>query len=423
MNVKNINWNYTKVISFSWIGWLFDFYNLILYSFLMLYIPDEINLTDHQLALIYSASLSVTALGGIILGYLSDIFGRKTMIVASIMIFSLGVVLCSFAQSFTALILFQLITGFGIGGEWAAGHTLVNETIPKKYRGSASAFIQTGAPLGAALAAVVGSFLTPIIGWRWSYGGSGAVSLFFAILMIFFLPESPKFLIFKAEAADEMKIVEDDEKERSIPRGAAYIRMTLNHQFKDLKKVKLSLLLGIILSFFALMAYWVIFSWAPKYLKSILDDASWVGKITLLAQLGAFIGYLSFGFIADITEKPKITFFSYTVILATGATVFAFAGTNKGMLILSFIIIGLGTGIFSGFGPLFAKIFPQKVRATGTSVSFNTGRLGTFFAPLIVTLMLNSKFGFSGAIILGGIFALIAGLWIFLIPSVDTLEE
>lgn len=56
-------------------------------------------------------------------------------------------------------------------------------------------------------------------------------------------------------------------------------------------------------------------------------------------------------------------------------------------------------------------------------MSFNTGRLGTFFAPLIVTLMLNSKFGFSGAIILGGIFALIAGLWIFLIPSVDTLEE
>lgn len=421
--MKSENWTYFRVVGFSWIGWLFDFYNLILYSFLMLYIPSEISMTDKQLALIYSFSLSVTALGGIILGYLSDVLGRKTMIVTSVIIFSIGVILSSFAQSFIVLLLFQVLTGFGIGGEWAAGHTLVNETLPKHYRGRASAFIQTGAPLGAALASVIGSFLTPLIGWRWTYRGSGLISLAFAIVMIFLLPESPKFLIFKAESKDVKLIKEDNELERRIPRGAAYIRMALNHQFEGIGKVIKPLILCIMLSFFSLMSYWVIFSWAPKYLKGLLGDPAWVGKITLLAQLGAFIGYLTFGVIADLTKKPKLTFLGYNIVLFLGAVIFAFANTNKGLLILSFIVIGLGTGIFSGFGPLFARIFPQKVRATGTSVSFNTGRLGTFFAPIIVNAILNTKYGFSGAIILGGILALIAGLWIFLIPSIDTLEE
>ncbi|MHA1304972.1 MAG: MFS transporter [Candidatus Heimdallarchaeaceae archaeon] len=413
---------YFKVIGFSWAGWLFDFYNLILYSFLLLYIPADLVLTDKQLALIYSFSLSITALGGIALGYLSDVFGRKTIIITSISIFSLGAILCSFAQSFIALLLFQLITGFGVGGEWAVGHTLVNETLPKKYRGRASAFIQTGAPLGAGLAAAIGSFVTPLIGWRWTFAASGLFSIGLVILMLFFLPESPKFLIFKAEALDERKIVDDMRtEEKDIPRGAAYIRMTLNYQLKDLGQVKKSIFLGTVLSFFALMSYWLIFSWAPKYLKTILET-KWVGQVTLLAQLGAFIGYMSFGYIADFTKKPKLTFLGFTIVLGIGATIFAFAGTNKTMIIAAFMIIGLGTGIFSGFGPLFAKIFPQKVRATGTSVCFNLGRLGTFFAPIIVNLMMSSALGFSGAIILGALLALFAGLWIFLIPSVDTLD-
>ncbi len=436
MQLRTLITKYSKVVGFSWAGWLFDFYNLILYSFLLLYIPSDLNLTDGQLSLIYSFSLSITALGGIVLGYLSDVFGRRTIIITSVSIFAVGALLSAFSQGFYTLLIFQLITGFGIGGEWGVGHTLVNETLPKQYRGRASALIQTGAPLGAALASAIGSFITPIIGWRWTFLGSGAVSAILAFLMIFLLPESPKFLIFKAESLDEHRlltnckeplIIDSDNiegcgEEKMAPRGAGYIRMTLNYQLKDLAAVKKTILLGTILSLFALMSYWLIFSWAPKYLKTILGDAKWVGQITLLAQLGAFIGYVSFGYIADLTKRPKLTFLGFTIILGIGAIIFAFANENRTMLVAAFMTIGLGTGIFSGFGPLFAKIFPQKVRATGTSACFNIGRLGTFFAPVIVNILMGTSFGFSGAIILGAILAIMAGLWIFLIPSIDTLE-
>jgi MFS family permease len=60
----------------------------------------------------------------------------------------------------------RFITGLGIGGEWAIGHALLAESTPKHFRGRAAPLLQAGEPLGVALAAVIGSLLTPIIGWR-----------------------------------------------------------------------------------------------------------------------------------------------------------------------------------------------------------------------------------------------------------------
>jgi MFS family permease len=78
------------------------------------------------------------------------------------------------------LILFRIITGLGVGGEWATGQTYICETFPSKMRGRFGAFMQTGALLGVALASIIGGFITPLIGWRSSF----FISILPALLVI-----------------------------------------------------------------------------------------------------------------------------------------------------------------------------------------------------------------------------------------------
>lgn len=401
----------TVLVTFALLGWMLDFFDLILYSFLLFWIQADFNLTNTQLAFVYSCSLAITAVGGVALGFVGDRIGRRPTIILSVFIFSLGTLLSGFAWNLESLLIFRLITGFGIGGEWAAGHTLINESLPHGEKGKASAIIQSGAPLGTALASIVGAFLSPVIGWRASFILGSVPSFILVVFMYKYLPESPQFAIFKSEA-------QFDQPDRSIPKGSSYIRMTTNRSLQDLWQVRSTLLLGTFLSLWGMLAYWVIFSFAPKYLKDIGYSDSQTGWWMLLSQLGAFIGYLSFGFVADFTGKFRVTYALYAINFALGVSLFssgAYYG-NAAMGFAGIFITGLGTGFFSGYGPLYSRLFPTKIRNTCSSWCFNIGRLGAFVAPLMVT-SLATVFGFAGAFLIAAGFAIIAATWVFLLPE------
>ena len=119
-----------SILALSWAGWLFDFYDLVLFSFLLVPIRQDLGLTDTQLSLLLGASLGATAVGGVIFGWMADRFGRKPVLSITILTYSLGTLLCGLAPGLGALLLFRVLTGLGVGGEWATGQTLVGETFP-----------------------------------------------------------------------------------------------------------------------------------------------------------------------------------------------------------------------------------------------------------------------------------------------------
>ncbi len=151
------------ILGMSWAGWLFDFYDLMLFSFLLVPIKKTLGLGEASLALLLGASLGATALGGILFGNLADRFGRKTVLSWTILVYSLGTFMCGFARGATWLLVFRVVTGLGVGGEWATGQTLVGETFPARMRARFAAVMQTGAPLGIAMAALVGGFIEPAL--------------------------------------------------------------------------------------------------------------------------------------------------------------------------------------------------------------------------------------------------------------------
>jgi MFS family permease len=155
-----------KILAMSWAGWVFDFYDLILFTFLLIPISREYHFSNLQMSYVLGATLAATAIGGVLFGILSDRIGRKPVLQLTILTYSIGALLSGLAGSLWLLMVFRVLTGLGVGGEWGTGQTYIGETFPAKVRGRYCAIMQTGAPIGIAIASVVGGLISPVIGWR-----------------------------------------------------------------------------------------------------------------------------------------------------------------------------------------------------------------------------------------------------------------
>jgi MFS family permease len=391
-------------LGLSWAGWVFDFYDLILFTFLIIPIGSELQLSQLTLSYALGGSLAATALGGVLFGILSDRYGRRTVLQLTIIIYSLGTFLCGLANSLETLILFRIITGLGVGGEWATGQTYIGETFPPRLRARYGSFMQTGAPLGILLASVVGGFLAPTIGWRFCF----FLSIAPAFLVIFIrrgLPESDLWLLKKENA------------ERASQAMASAISQFLALFSPEYRRM---FLMALVLAILGLSAYWFTYSWMPDYLYlerhfSLTKSAIWI----IITQLGGFLGYFSFGYVADRWgRRPAFTI--YTSLMAMGLvmiTVLWDYVVGFPLIILGFMfLVGFGTGFFGGFGPLFSEVFPTAVRNTATGSAFNLGRGVQFFTPVIIALIAQ-RYNLSAGIFLAAIFALATGIWIWAFPE------
>ncbi len=398
-----------KILFMSWAGWLFDFYDLILYTFLLIPIGQELHISNVGLSYVLGTSLAATALGGIVFGMLSDRYGRKNVLQWTILTYSIGTFLCGFASGFLPLIIFRTITGLGVGGEWATGQTYIGETFPPGVRGRFGAFMQTGAPIGIALASVVGGLLSPIVGWRICF----LISVLPALLVVFVrksLPESDMWI-------ERRRLVKSQ-----IASGVSLASSETSNKFLLLfsrlhRKV---FLLCLVLALFDMSAYWFTYTWLPGYLYqerhfSMTKSALWI----LVTQAGGFIGYFTFGFFADkFGRRPAYTVYSF--VMALGLVMVTLLWNViidiPALILLCMFLVGFGTGMFGGYGPLFAELFPTNIRNTAMGTAFNVARGVQFFTPVIITAI-APRYGLAGGISLASLFALLTGLWVWTIPE------
>src|SRR5207244_12472175 len=127
--------------------------------FLLAPITADLGLGRDAQALVMGMSLGATAAGGMLFGALADRHGRKAVLQWSILTYSAGAVLCGLAPGLGALVAARIVTGLGVGGEWAVGHALLAASVPPLLRGRFGAALQTGAPVGVRLSALGGRFL------------------------------------------------------------------------------------------------------------------------------------------------------------------------------------------------------------------------------------------------------------------------
>lgn len=404
------------ILAMAWAGWLFDFYDLMLFSFLLVPIQLDLGLTSQQMSLLLGSSLAATAAGGLLFGWLADRIGRKTVLSLTILTYSIGTFACGLSGGLLTLLLFRIATGLGVGGEWATGQTLVGETFPARSRARFAAVMQTGAPAGIALATAVGAFVEPrfaaAFGTGWGWRACFFLSVLPAILVVVirrFMPESDVWQAWQHHP------------ERQGVAGHDFLVLLRRDRV-----VRRLFLLGLVLAVTDMSAYWFTYSWMPKYLYDQLHfSMARSGVWMLVTQAGGLLGYLSFGMVADWRGR-RVAYSVYSLFWAVG--LFAVTWMWQDIVALpaltlgAMFLVGLGTGNFSGYGPIFSELFPTRIRNTAMGAAFNLARGVQFFTPLVITWVaaqpgLAAGRGLGVGISLGAFFALATGAWVWTLPE------
>jgi MFS family permease len=409
--------HHVTILGMAWAGWLFDFYDLMLLSFLLVPIKRDLGLSNWELSFLLGTTLAATAAGGIAFGTLADRFGRKRVLTWTLLTYSVGTFACGLAHGFWPFLLFRIVTGLGVGGEWATGQTLIGETFPARLRARFAAVMQTGAPLGILLASLVGSFLEPVFvsafGAGWGWRACFLVSVLPAILVIVIRKHMPESDVWESQ------------RDRDLQPTLGLLR-----ELRSDRALRRLFLLGLVLALADMSAYWFTYTWMPKYLYDQLGfSLARSGIWMIVTQVAAFAGYLSYGVVADWKGR-RWAYSIFSLIWALGLLGITWFWGTIGALpwlpLLFMILVGLGTGNFSGYGPIFSELFPTRIRSSAMGTAFNLSRGVQFFTPLIITwittLPLARGHGLGAGISVGAFFAVFTGLWVWLLPETRGTE-
>jgi MFS family permease len=393
-----------KILAFSFIGWIFDFYDLLLLSFVVAStsLTTDLALSRYDVSVLLGTALAFTAVGGLFGGAMADRFGRKPLLMITILIYSVGTLLSGLATGMWTLLAARAITGFGVGGEWAVAHALVGETVPPHVRGRYGSYLQSGAAFARFFATVVGNFLAPWIGWRWSFMLSALPALM-VVLIRRHMPESDMWLAHQADSRGE--------------RRTGQLRVVADMLGPALRKTTA---LAMTVTTCNMAAYWFKTIWLPTYFHEIRGlslDAS--AGLFFTDQLGSVVGYVVFGFASDrIGRRPSFTLFS--IVKALGLIVITLGwetvDSSPAFLYGAMLLVGFGEGNWGCIGPLLNEVFPTRVRGAALGIIYNLSRGVQFLAPVVITFV-ATRLTFGAGIALAAPFALLAGATVWALPE------
>jgi MFS family permease len=194
--------------------------------------PDTLGLSATEIGWAASAYIAGAVLGALFFGRLADRLGRKRMFLVTLLVYLIATVLTAFTWSMTSFAFCRFLTGFGIGGEYAAINSAIDELIPARVRGRVDLAINgtfwVGAALGAGLSVVLlqPGFLAPDFSWRIAFGLGGVLGI--AILLVRrHLPESPRWLLTHGHAEEAERVVRDIERQVGVVNDGAHDKMHL----------------------------------------------------------------------------------------------------------------------------------------------------------------------------------------------------
>src|SRR5438309_10680953 len=189
---KSLDTSQRSAIWASYLGWTLDAFDYFLMVFMFSAIAKDFG-TDVK-AVTYAVTLTLVArpIGAFVFGWLAERFGRRPVLMADIILFSVLEFASGFAPTLTTLFVLRFLFGIAMGGEWGLGASLVMESIPPRLRGPVSGLLQSGYPSGYFVASLVYFLLFDHIGWRGMFMVGVAPALL-VILIRMHVEESPAF--------------------------------------------------------------------------------------------------------------------------------------------------------------------------------------------------------------------------------------
>ena len=221
------SWHWLIVVSLG-ATWILDGLEVTLAGALggVLTRPETLGLTPARVGASATSYLAGAVLGALLFGYGTDRFGRKKLFFITVAVYLIGTALSAFSWNFWSYAFFRAVTGAGIGGEYAAINSAIDELIPARVRGRVDLIINGSYWVGAALGAAATLFLLdprriPIwLGWRLAFG----IGAMLGLSVIFFrrwIPESPRWLMIHGRNPEAEQIVGEVERKIGVAKSSA----------------------------------------------------------------------------------------------------------------------------------------------------------------------------------------------------------
>ena len=378
--------------------------------------PDVLHFTAAQIGSISSAYLVGAVLGALVFGHLTDRYGRRTFFFVSLGTYLIGVALTALSWNLTSFAVFRFLTGAGIGGEYSAVNSAIDELIPARVRGRIDLMINGSFWLGAlAGAASTGLILNPRIfpidlGWRLGFA-IGAIIGAVILYLRRFIPESPRWLITHGRREEAEELVHDFEAELgSVERarlggleGVEPLRIKVRHDFglevivrPLLKEYRERSVLGASLMTAQAFLYNAIFFTYALVLNRYYGVSYEITGLYLMPfALSNFIGPMVLGHFFDtVGRRPMIagTFTASALILiATGYLFERGALTATSQTVLWTVMFFFASSAASSAYLTVSEIFPLEVRALAIAIFFSIGTaVGGVVAPWFFGVLIDT---------------------------------
>jgi MFS transporter, AAHS family, vanillate permease len=396
-----------------------DGFDVLSISFAAPGIAAEWGIDRAALGIVLSMELIGMAVGSILIGGLADRFGRRPAIFGCLALMTTGMYLASTAVGLTALSIYRLGTGLGIGGMLASTNAMAAEFSNLKRRNLSVILMAAGYPAGAIVGGTIASLLLVSFDWRAVFLFGAFATLSFIPLTWLLLPESIEYLLLHRPKGALERI------NKTLRRMSHNVIDTLpevrvSPRASNLKSlfspalIRTTLLLTVAY-FTHIVTFYFTLKWIPKIVVDMGFAPSLAGGVLVWANVGGLTGSILLGLLAlRYNVKP----------LVIGALVFAagmvtwFGQGQADLVQLS--IVAAAAGFFTNAGvvglyALFAQSFPTEVRAGGTGFVIGVGRGGSVAGPIAAGFLFTAGAGLPTVALLMGLGSLIAAVMLVLL--------
>jgi len=363
-----------------------------------------------------SAALFGLAIGSLCAGPLADYFGRKPVLVLSVLFFGVASLAAASADALESLTVLRFLAGLGLGAAMSNALTLISEYAPDQRRSVLVNAVFCGFPVGAALGGLLASWLIPQFGWRSVLFVGGVAPLALALVLMVLLPESVRYMVARGKPPEKIRLILARVTQTSLDDVGDFIfseSKVLNGRFALSIVLSRPYLLGSMMLwltyFMGLLIFYLLMSWMPLLMKDAGFTVDKAALMTALFPLGGGIGTIMAGWLMDRINPHKVVASAY---LLTGGLIFA-VGQGGSVALLSLLIFLAGTTMNSAqssMGSIAAGFYPTHCRATGMAWMLGLGRFGGISGALMGAGFMHWGLGLSGIFTLLAIPALIAAL-------------
>ncbi|CAL9374015.1 Gentisate transporter [Nocardiopsis dassonvillei] len=381
-----------------WIAVMLDGFDMVVLGTTLPTLLDEgqWGITPNSGSAVSTAGLAGMAVGALCIGTVTDVVGRRKVLIFAVASFSLFTALCAVAPTLFVFGLLRFLAGVGLGGCLPTAIALATEYARNGRGGSATTTLMTGYHVGAVLTALLGIVVLPSLGWRAMYVIGALPALVLVPLMIRYLPESRSFGVSAPAGGGSGGVGAGVASVKSLFQGG-FVRSTLAFWLA---------------SFTGLLLVYGLNTWLPQIMREAGYELDAALGLLLALNAGAVVGLLVAGSVADRVgpRRAALAWFGVSALMLAALSIkLPGAGAYVAVFLAGCFVFSSQVLVYAYIG----RMFPPANRATALGWSAGVGRLGAITGPIIGGVLLTAGLAYPWGFYIFALVGLVGGLAVF----------